>query len=891
MSAGFGPIGDARVEIHVDLSKLQNELKAAERVSAQATERIEANLRRIQQAASVDPVADSLRRKLGDLQSRLALSPHNTQLRRELESVRKQLDALDRPAARATRSVGGLAAALRSLRVVGPIAAIGATLSAMAREAGKAEQEFAKIHGVIRATGHAAGYTAERMVRLTREIALETGRSSSEINSVAAQLLTFWGIAGANFEDALRISVDMGVVFGSTAAAASQLGKALEDPIEGVTALRRVGTKFTEAQMRQIEELVNSNRLYEAQRIVLNELQRQVGGVAKEVGDTLPGAWDRLKESMSDALARAGEWLRINEPLKVAVRGLAAAVQASADFLFPSPQEQLEQLDASIAQIDSTMERMRARGVPEESDAFRSIQRDLDALLRQRREVWERIERQQREGFEADAAARGTQIRIAAENEGERLDALAEKYQTSTHRAKEFAQAVREIAELSAKRGLGRDEQARLIQEAQERIFGKPDKPKGAENQLERTISRIREALGELRFDAAGAALPAAAQQAMRPVLDAIRDFQQRNAQLADLAKERAEALHKSGMSMADAMRQANAETIDGFKLSSDLLRADLERIGQDEITRRTEQVTGLVRSVLQAEASITQDREAQTRARIQLIEMETEAQKQAILELRALIEASYLPPEERERLIADLDALIERLEVLKEQQKAEVSREGTLIGQLSKELEEFPTMAEFAMRAIDNFADTAVDALIAWASGAESAEEAFSRFAQSLLKEAAAMILKLLILRALMAAIGAIGGDVGGGGGGLFAPNASAVNFPAGTTIPVAHEGGRVLAGRMALVGGPGAEELFVPASGGRIIPPDVLRALGVAREQEGQRIVVNNFSPERVDVKPGRRETEIVIGRAVAADLRRGGESARALEQRGVRFTPRGR
>src|SRR5690606_31983187 len=194
-----------------------------------------------------------------------------------------------------------------------------------------------------------------------------------------------------------------------------------------------------------------------------------------------------------------------------------------------------------------------------------------------------------------------------------------------------------------------------------------------------------------------------------------------------------------------------NAEVAVGFRDSNEILRADLERIRSETLTQYAEARDDILRRVLQAEASITQDREAQTRARIQLIEMETEAQKQAILELRALIEASYLPPEERERLIADLDALIERLEVLKEQQKAEVSREGTLIGQLSKELEEFPTMAEFAMRAIDNFADTAVDALIAWASGAESAEEAFSRFAQSLLKEAAAMILKLLILRALM--------------------------------------------------------------------------------------------------------------------------------------------
>jgi len=75
-----------------------------------------------------------------------------------------------------------------------------------------------------------------------------------------------------------------------------QLGKALEEPIVGLGALRRVGVSFTEAQKEQIRVLDMTGRKAEAQEIILRALNSQVGGAGVEAARGLNGAIDSLSE-------------------------------------------------------------------------------------------------------------------------------------------------------------------------------------------------------------------------------------------------------------------------------------------------------------------------------------------------------------------------------------------------------------------------------------------------------------------------------------------------------------------------------------------------------------------------------------------------------------------
>jgi hypothetical protein len=86
---------------------------------------------------------------------------------------------------------------------------------------------------------------------------------------------------------------------------AIQLGKALNDPIKGVTALQRVGVSFTASQKDQIKTLVESGRTLDAQKIILGELTKEFGGSAEAAATPL----DKLKVHIGNLAEEAGSFL------------------------------------------------------------------------------------------------------------------------------------------------------------------------------------------------------------------------------------------------------------------------------------------------------------------------------------------------------------------------------------------------------------------------------------------------------------------------------------------------------------------------------------------------------------------------------------------------------
>jgi hypothetical protein len=72
---------------------------------------------------------------------------------------------------------------------------------------------------------------------------------------------------------------------------AVQLGKALQDPIKGLTALSRSGVTFNETEKERIKTLVESNQVGEAQKLILKAIEQQVGGTAEATAN----ASERIK--------------------------------------------------------------------------------------------------------------------------------------------------------------------------------------------------------------------------------------------------------------------------------------------------------------------------------------------------------------------------------------------------------------------------------------------------------------------------------------------------------------------------------------------------------------------------------------------------------------------
>ena len=110
-----------------------------------------------------------------------------------------------------------------------------------------------------------------------------------------AIMSTFKSIKGDVFKEAIASSQDMATVLNTDLnAAVMQIGKALESPEIGLTALRRSGVSFSQEQVKQIKQLVAEGKKQEAQLIMLKELQNEFGGAAKAAAGDAYGAATQL---------------------------------------------------------------------------------------------------------------------------------------------------------------------------------------------------------------------------------------------------------------------------------------------------------------------------------------------------------------------------------------------------------------------------------------------------------------------------------------------------------------------------------------------------------------------------------------------------------------------
>ena len=136
--------------------------------------------------------------------------------------------------------------------------------------------------------GDQAKGVTDRLVKLAEATALNTGVDQNAIKLTQAKLLTFKELAatadqvGGAFDRATMAAIDMAAAgFGEAESNAVQLGKALNDPIKGITALTRSGITFTAEEKKLIETLVNSGKTLEAQDLILKAIETQVGGTAE----------------------------------------------------------------------------------------------------------------------------------------------------------------------------------------------------------------------------------------------------------------------------------------------------------------------------------------------------------------------------------------------------------------------------------------------------------------------------------------------------------------------------------------------------------------------------------------------------------------------------------
>lgn len=269
-------------------------------------------------------------------------------------------------------------------------------------EARESQKVGAVTAQVIKSTGGAAKITAGQVGDLASSISRKAGMDDEAIQTGANLLLTFKKVRNETgkgndvFNRATQAAVDLSATgFGSIDSSAKMLGKALNDPVKGITALSRAGVTFTDQQKAMIDALTSGgiekaliamgavqdaadfkaelkvndgnvqktvagltkgwdkaklaqlayleegDHTVDAQKLIMKEVESQVGGVAEKsatAGEKMAVAWGNFKESIGTALIPVldkflvkGEALTVwatENPGKVKMVGLAVAAAA-----------------------------------------------------------------------------------------------------------------------------------------------------------------------------------------------------------------------------------------------------------------------------------------------------------------------------------------------------------------------------------------------------------------------------------------------------------------------------------------------------------------------------------------------------------------------------------
>lgn len=186
------------------------------------------------------------------------------------------------------------------------------------------QKALAQVEQGLISTGNASGKTFEELQNDASDLQKNTLFGDEEIlKNATAQLLTFTNIANNQFTRTQQAALDLATrLDGDLKSASIQLGKALNDPVSNLSALSRSGIQFSDEQENVIKNLAKTNRLAEAQTIILDELEKQYGGSAEAAAEA-DGGITQLANTIGDTREVLG---------KLALEGLQPIIEDLKEF-------------------------------------------------------------------------------------------------------------------------------------------------------------------------------------------------------------------------------------------------------------------------------------------------------------------------------------------------------------------------------------------------------------------------------------------------------------------------------------------------------------------------------------------------------------------------------
>lgn len=198
----------------------------------------------------------------------------------------------------ARSSFSGFGSVLSGILGSEAVNAVGEFFKSSVEAAEEAQVAINLTAAAIKSTGAVAGVSAGEVHELAESIAVTAGVMPDVVQAAANMVLRFSNIRDVGpakiFDETTQAAVDMAAALGggvptadAVTAQALKLGKALQDPVAGLSALSRVGLKFTAEQTKQITDMEKANNVLGAQQVILDAVAKKFGGSAAAVSTPL----------------------------------------------------------------------------------------------------------------------------------------------------------------------------------------------------------------------------------------------------------------------------------------------------------------------------------------------------------------------------------------------------------------------------------------------------------------------------------------------------------------------------------------------------------------------------------------------------------------------------
>lgn len=217
----------------------------------------------------------------------------------------------------------------------------------------ESQKATANLEQGFKSMGETTGDAAKAAEAYASSLSKKIGVDDDAIIASQALLVTFGSVSNEAarsagvFDRTTTAAADLAAKgFGSMDSNAVLLGKALNDPTAGIAKLGKAGVQFTEAQKKQIKTMQESGDTIGAQKVMLGELEKQVGGTAaatatsseksavafgevqEAVGNALLPALEELSPVLQDVAGFLEDNMSWLLPLAAAIGGVVVATKA-----------------------------------------------------------------------------------------------------------------------------------------------------------------------------------------------------------------------------------------------------------------------------------------------------------------------------------------------------------------------------------------------------------------------------------------------------------------------------------------------------------------------------------------------------------------------------------